>query len=304
MKRSRRIVKRVKNWFIYQIVRYGFRMLNGMQRETAINLLGTLGGFGYHIVGSERKKTIRNLKRVFGERFDDDKIRRMGKEVFVNLGRNMADAFRVSGLNPDNIDSIVTAEGLEKIDELLARGKGLISLTGHVGNWELLGAYLAMKGYPLSVVGAPIYDPRLDEMVTRNRVGSGLGYIQRGSATREILRVLRRNEMVGILIDQDTRHVQGVFVDFLGMEAYTPVGPVILALKTGSPLLPIGIHMRRDNTHHIAVGEEITLGKAENKDEELIMNTLKCSKAVEQFIHDHPTQWVWMHNRWKTKKKQ
>ena len=213
----------------------------------------------------------------------------------------MADAFRIPVYNSGNIDQIVKAKGLERLDRALAKGNGVLALTGHVGNWELMGGYLAMKGYPINVVGAPIYDPRLDELVIKNREQSGMKYIARGSATREIIRALRRNEVIGLLIDQDTKHVEGVFVDFLGKKAYTPVGPAILAEKTGAAVVPMGIHIQQDNTHHVEIQDELTLTKTADPEQNRINNTQLFSIAIENFVRKFPTQWVWMHRRWKTK---
>jgi KDO2-lipid IV(A) lauroyltransferase len=193
--------------------------------------------------------------------------------------------------------------GLEKIDGALKKGKGLLLLTSHSGNWELLGAYLAFKGYPLHVVGAPSYDPRLDKLIIKNRQHSGARYIARGaSASKKILQALRRNEIIGLLIDQDSKKFDGVFVDFMGREAFTPKGPVLLAIKKNAPIVPIAIHMHRDYRHLIEVGDEIALEISGDEAHDLTVNTQKCSKAIEKYILEQPTQWIWMHNRWKTKR--
>jgi len=302
MAKLKRTKKRIKNWFIYNLTKAGYTLLLGMKRSTAFQFLQTLGKIGYYIVSSERKKTIRHLRYVFGERYSDHQIKTMAKAVFVNLCRNMVDAFRARTFSPHNIDQYIKAVGSEKIDQALAKGKGILMLTGHIGNWELLGAWVSLKGFKLNVIGRPVYDPRLDELVVKNRISSGAKYIARGGATREIIRALRRNELIGILMDQDSRKNDGVFVDFLGHEAYTPVGPVVLAQKTGAALLPIAIHIRKDNTHLVEVGDEIHLEFTGDEEQDRIHNTLKCSKAIEQYILKCPTQWVWMHERWKTRK--
>jgi KDO2-lipid IV(A) lauroyltransferase len=276
--------------------------INTIPRKTAMSFFKTLGWLGFHLVQSEKNKTIRHLKLVFKDKYSETEIRNMAKEVFLNLARNMTDAFRISTLNSTSIDKIVQAKGLEKIDNALKKNKGIIAITGHAGNWELLGAYLAFKGYPLNVIGAPIYDPRLDEMVVKNRTASGAGYIARGNATKGILRALRNKEMIGILMDQDSTRNEGVFIDFMGFEAFTPVGPVALALKTGAPVLPIMIHIRENDCHQIEVFDEVELTTTGNREKDLVTNTQKCSGVLEQFILKHPTQWVWMHERWKTKR--
>ncbi|MDZ7400406.1 MAG: lysophospholipid acyltransferase family protein [candidate division KSB1 bacterium] len=297
----RRTRKRIKNWLIYIFVKAGLRWINSAARDTAIKFLKNLALFGFYLIGSERRKTIDHLTLIYGSHYDQKTIYRMARAVFINLGRNMADAFRLPCYGSHNIDRYVTAWGLEKLDRALARGRGVLAITGHIGNWELMGAYLAIKGYPVNVVGAPIYDPRLDALVVSNRERSGMKYIARGGATREILRALARNEIIGLLIDQDTRHVDGVFIDFLGKLAYTPVGPTILALKTQAAVVPMAIHIGPDNRHYIEIGDQLDLEISGDASQDRVTNTQRFSDAIAQVIQKYPTQWVWMHQRWKTK---
>jgi len=297
----RRIRKRVKNWLIYILVKGGLFWIRSVQRTTATKFLQALSLVGFYFARAERRKAIKHLTMVYGNEKSQREIYAIAKAVFINLGRNMADAFRIPLYNAQNIDCFVKVAGLENLDHALHKGKGVLALTGHIGNWELMGGYLAMKGYPVNVVGAPIYDSRLDELVVNNRLQSGMKYIARGSEAREIMRALRRNEIVGLLIDQDTKHVEGVFVNFLGEKAFTPVGPVIVAMKTGAAVVPMAIHIQQDNTHLIEINEELELAFTKDESCNRIHNTQICSDAIEKFIRKYPTQWVWMHRRWKTR---
>ncbi len=297
----RKVRKRIKNWLIYVAVRSGILWMLSVQRTTAMKFLQSLSLLGFYLVKSERNKTIANLTKVFGSSKSPEEIRQMAKDVFKNLGRNMADAFTIPRFNKNNIDKYIKAEGLEILDKALENGTGVIILTGHIGNWELLGAYVAMRGYPLHVVGASIYDPRLDNLVVKNREYSGMKYIARGRATRDIIKALRNKEIVGILIDQDTKRVDGVFVEFLGHQAFTPVGPVVLAMKTKAVIVPMAIHIKKDGTHFIKVKEQLPLQFTGDVEKDRIYNTQLCNNALSEFIRANPTQWVWMHERWKTK---
>jgi Kdo2-lipid IVA lauroyltransferase/acyltransferase len=293
--------KKLKNDLIFVIVRWTFRFLNRVQRETAFRLFTTLGRVAFYLVISERRKTERHLTLAFGKSHSAPAIHQMTKRVFRDLARNMVDAFRIGTMNSHSIDEFVTIRGFEHIDQAFTAGKGVIAITGHIGNWELLGAYLAFKGYPLHVIGAPIYDKRLDEMIVKNRMASGAGYIARGGATREILRTLKRNGMVGILMDQDSKKNEGIFVDFFGIEGYTPVGPIVLALKTKAIILPMAIHIQNDNRHVIQIKPALPMIETGDQERDIYENTLRCTKALEAFIRENPTQWVWMHERWKTR---
>lgn len=297
----RKARQQVKNWLIYILVKWALRWVRGVTRETAIRTLQTVTRLGFYLARSERRKTIQHLTMVYGKEKSRREIYDLAKAVFFNLGRNMADAFRLSLYNSQNIDQIVTVKGQDILDRALAKGNGVLVLTGHIGNWELMGATMAIKGYPINVVGAPIYDPRLDELVVKNRQQSGMKYIHRGSATKEIIKALSRNEIIGLLIDQDTKHVEGVFVDFLGKDAYTPVGPALLVEKTRAVVVSMAIHIEKDNLHVIEFDNELPVQATGNSMFDRIHNTQVFSKAVEKFIRLYPTQWVWMHRRWKTR---
>ena len=227
-------------------------------------------------------------------------FRFQAREVFVHLAKNAIDVMRLGSNTKEALDRIVAAEGLEHLDRASEEGKGIILLSGHIGNWELLGAYLALKGYPLSVVGRSLNNRRLDRLLVAHRERFGLRNIARGKATRQILRALRRGEMVGFLMDQDTK-IAGTFVDFFGRPAYTPTGPVTLALKLGTPIVPVAIHREQDDTYHLVVRPPIELARTDDGTEDERINTAICSKILEDFIREHPAQWVWMHSRWKTK---
>lgn len=297
-------IKRIKNELIYFFLRLFFTFIGILNRRIAFKVFEALGLTAYWLTGSLRKRTVRQLKRVFGSQFNDAQIQKMARDVFINLARNTVDAIRLQKYDAQAMDRLVRAEGLDKIDRLWKDGRGMLLLTGHIGNWELLAAYMAFKGYPLHVIAAPLYDTRLDRLLVENRRHFGARVIARGAnATRKILQALRNNEMIGILIDQDSKTYEGVFVDFMGTEAVTPAGPVFLAMKTSTPLVAMAIHIEKDYRHVIEVDDEIKLENTGDPKRDVEINAQRCSKAVEKLILRHPTQWIWVHNRWKTKRK-
>ena len=300
MSRKHLVTKRLKNWLIYQLVAFFFRLLQTIPRRIAFGLLTRISRLCYRVIPDARNKTIRNLTDVFGHEKSSSEIREMARTVFDNLGRNAVDMFRIQKALLKNPNQYVTVQGLAHLDRALSHRKGVIVITGHIGCWELMAGFISMIGYPVAVVGTPLYDPRLDKMLIDNRKTVGLTYINRDLGARQILKTLRSGNIVGILIDQDTK-VDGVFVDFLGKPALTPVGPVTLALKTGARIIPMSIHIQPDNTHLIEIEPEVELEQTGDREGDRLRNTEKCSKAVERMLLKDPTQWVWMHERWKTK---
>lgn len=293
---ARRARKRFKHTLVYGGILGLLFVLCRLPRRRALALGGKVGVLAGWMLRKERERVRRHWHLAFGDGASD----RVTRQVFVDLGKNAVDALRLRTTSAEELQGVIREEGFEHFDRALAQGKGVIALTGHIGNWELLGAYVVMRGYPLHVVGRRLNPPQLDRLVVENRERAGVRNIARGKSTRTILYALRNREMVGFLIDQDTK-VDGVFVDFFGRPAYTPVGPVVLAMKTGAPIVPVAIHREVDDTHHVVVREAISLVRTGDEMEDRRVNTERCSRALERFIREHPTQWVWMHGRWKTR---
>jgi hypothetical protein len=168
----------------------------------------------------------------------------------VNLGRSAFEVLMLSRRSHPPIERLCAVEGEERLKAALAAGRGVIFLTGHFGNWELMAALVTRRGYPSSVVATPVYDQRLDRLLVDARARHGVHTISRGSpsAARHLLSGLRRNAILGMLIDQDT-DVDGVFVPFFGRPAYTPSGPAALALKTGAAVI-FGFILREGALRH------------------------------------------------------
>ncbi|MBN2412554.1 lysophospholipid acyltransferase family protein [candidate division KSB1 bacterium] len=295
---SKRSRKRIKNWFIYIFVLFIVKLLRNLSRIGAIKLMRLMGSIVFRLAKREREKTIRHLTWAFGDKKTEQQIERLAKQVFLHFSTVAVDAIRMPLVLKEGIDKYVRTDNLPKLDKLLAVGKGAIIITGHFGNWELLGAYLAQCGYPLKVVGTSAYDNRLDKMIVETRNLAGYENIARGKGTREIVRHLRSKGFLGILIDQDTK-VDGVFVNFFKRPAHTAVGPVVLAEKFNVPIIPVFIRLNRNLLYEIEAFDPIVCDNTGDPEKDLISNTQKCSDAYEQIISRYPSQWVWMHERWK-----
>ncbi len=292
--------KRIKNDLIFVFIFYLILFVRLLSREAAFKLFEKLGQLSYYLISDARNKMIAHLTIAFGDQKSMKAIRKMAKETFVNLGRNAVDAIRLPTYSLKDLEKIVVAEGLDVLDRIRAEGRSIILITGHIGSWEVLAGYIAMKGYPLYIVGARLYDPRLNRLLLKMRKSGGYINIPRGGSTKYLLQILNRPNLLGLLIDQDTR-VAGTFVDFFGKPAYTPVGPVILARKTGASLVPVFIKLDRTYRHRINILPEFKMTLTEDKRKDATRNTQALTKIIEDFIRTVPTQWVWMHERWKTR---
>lgn len=260
-----------------------------------------LGTIACLILNKERKKAIDNLSTAFSKEMTILEIKRLCRESFRNLGINLIELLRFPKLNRENIDEFVTIIGRDRLDTALKNGKGAIMLTAHLGNWEMMAAYAALKGYPVNVVARNIYYEGYNEMLVRLRESKGVKVIYRDDV-KLMFQSLKNNELLGILADQDTVKVDGLFVKFFDELAYTPTGPAALAIRTGAPLIPCFI-IRENGRHKIFVEEPLPVMTTGDKDKDLLINTEMYSKAIERWVRKYPSQWVWMHQRWKTRPK-
>jgi KDO2-lipid IV(A) lauroyltransferase len=176
----------------------------------------------------------------------------------------------------------------------------VIFVTGHIGNWELLAALVARRGYDASVVATPVYDERLDQRLVAARAVHGVETIRRGSASaaRQLLSSLRRNAVLGMLIDQDT-DVDGAFVPFFGRLAHTPVGAAALALRTDARVICGFLVREGASRHRLVLQGPVELVRTGDSDHDVVENTARLTEMIERHIRAHPDQWIWFHRRWK-----
>ena len=268
--------------------------------EILSNLLGWLA---YYIVIDARKKAEKHLAMCFPNKTSKE-INQIVKIIFKYEAKNFFELLNFPKMSDKFFDSIAQMEQEQKniFDKLLSRKKGLLVLSGHLGNWEILAAGVA-KHYPVNVVAKKIYIEELNNMLVRYRNMKNVKVILRSElcSARKMLKALKNNEVLAMLIDQDTS-VQSVFVDFFRMPASTPLGLASIALKVGTPVV-LGVDKRLSNgTHKFTISDEIIPAKSTgNFDIDVKNFTAKLTKYLEDFIRENPEQWVWFHERWKTK---
>ncbi len=297
------LYRKIRDDLFYLLVVGFIGCLRLLPRRVALALLRTMGRLGFVLASGPRRRTIEHLTMVYGQDKSPAEIRELARRVFVHFATAAADLLRLPVLIKQGLDRLVSASGTEHLDRAFATGDGVLMITCHFGNWEILGAWLAQNGYPMSVVGTSLFDPRLDRILVETRNRAGYTNITRGKGTREIIRTLKKGEAVGMLIDQDTK-ADGVFVDFFGRPAYTPTGPAVLARRLNLPIIPIFAYLKDDFTYQVECLPPLDLVKTDNEAEDIRRNTQKCSDAYEDIIRRHPEQWVWMHKRWKTQPEQ
>jgi len=222
--------------------------------------------------------------------------------AFRNFGRMAAEWVHFFELNRSNIEHYVTYAGREHWDEAIriSNGRGILVLTGHFGNFELLSVAHSIYGNRIAIVQRPNRNPILDAAVARRRVRFGNLAVPLKGAGREIVWLLHDNWMVAVPLDLDTRH--GVFVDFFTLAAATNGALARIAMATRAPVLPAFMVREGASTrHHIRILPVIELVKGADKLDSVRVNTQRYTATIEAMIRRHPDHWNWIHRRWKTR---
>jgi KDO2-lipid IV(A) lauroyltransferase len=265
-----------------------------------LSLAGGLGAVTYFLLVKERRKALHHLQLALGgERSSEDR-RRIAIESFRNLGRTFFEVLNLNRLTRDDIDRLVKFEGEEALKAAAASGRGVLFVTAHIGNWELMGRVVSMH-YPLAVMAAPIYDRRVEKVMIGLRAAHGIETLVRDSpgSLKRLIGMLRRGGVVGLLIDQDTK-TDGVFVPFFHQDAYTPTGPASLAFRTGASVV-VGFIIREGvERHRIIIQGPLDISPTGHMERDVRDQTARFTKMIEEQIRKTPEQWIWMHRRWKT----
>ncbi len=215
------------------------------------------------------------------------------RQMFAHFAESLWELSRLARFVPPLDD-----QARRVLDEALGEGKGAILISGHVGNWEMLGQAIAGAGYPIATIAASFYDPRVTQWLQQWRARYGLKILWRNqNSGKAILRVLRSNQLMAFLIDQDTK-TTGDYVPFFGRPAFTPTTPAALALRTGAALL-FCWHHRNETGHQINI-ERVQYGQRDADSSEILSLTALLTARLEKVIRAAPEQWVWMHRRWRT----
>ncbi|MFA5146128.1 MAG: lysophospholipid acyltransferase family protein [Candidatus Omnitrophota bacterium] len=291
-----------RRYYLYYLARVAAAIFSLLPVRMGLLLATLIGRAAFFVLVKYRAIAIENLERAFGAGKTKREVRRIARQVFENLCKNGIELVNLPKMSRSDIDRIVRVENIDVIDSALRENKGIVVLTGHIGNWDLLAVTIRVKGYQGVVIGKRIYFEKYDRFLNGLRKKHDVRIIYRDESPKKILRALKDNWIVGILGDQDVDSVDGVFVDFFGRRAYTPAGPVLLAKASGAALIPAFI-IRRNGCHTLVIEKPIELADTGDKKADLVTNTQRWSDVVETYIRRYPEQWVWIHRRWKTQKK-
>ena len=276
-------------------------MLNKLPYGLVKGVLHVLISVGFMLTGRHRRVARESLRIAFKEKTDQE-IEDIINRCFKNFGQAMVEMIYFNE-HLGMADKHMVFEGRANLDAALAKGKGVMVVTAHFGNFPLLMMQMARMGYPTNVLMRKTRDPKIDEFLHQKRQEAGLKTIYalpRKAAVMDTLKALRNNEIVFILMDQNFGSDGGVFVDFFGQKAATAPGPIVLAQRANAPIVPIFIRRDDDDKYRVTIEPEMELEKRDDYDQMVTANVAKVTKIIEGYIRKYPYEWGWMHRRWKT----
>ena len=263
---------------------------------------GALGRSWVRLGLARTEDALVNLRIAFPE-WSEARRRAVLERSFANLGRGLAELAFLERLTAENVDDVVSVEGLEHFQAARARSPevGVIALTAHFGNFELLAVAMALRGIPITIVYRE-RAPDLEATLLGWRELHGTTVVPRGSAARGVLRALRDGRVVAMTLDQDTPRREGIFVPFFSRLACTRDAPARIAMRTGAPVLPVFLFRKGEShRHHMRCLPALALEAAGSDPEGAVReNVRRMTHAIEEAIRQAPDQWAWSHRRWRT----
>jgi len=277
-------------------------VLGSLPRPLALVLGRSLGRVVWYVDGTRRRTSLANLDRAFGEHIDRGRRISIGRSALINLTAGMVDTIRLPRLDAEELAALVPEgnETLERITRAVRSGRGIILLAPHLGNWELLPAYLASRGAPVHHLARPPRDPRLRGPAGEVRRSQGVVWIHRGGAFARLRNVLEDRGLVVMSIDQESRARFGVAVPFFGEAVWTPRLPAALARLTGAVVLPGVLLRRRDHRYRLLLEAPIRMSRSGDQEYDDWENTRRFSLTMESLVERFPAQWTWSERRWGT----
>lgn len=258
----------------------------------------------YILAARQRRNSLESLRIAFGKEKSEAQIKKISRDSFTLIAKSGVELLFLMD-KPALLKKRVEISGRENLDAALSKGKGVILVSAHFGNFPFMLAKLSLEGYKTCGIMRYMRDERMEKFfkIKREKFGIKTIYSQpRRECVENSIHSLRENELLFIPLDQNFG-TGGVFVDFFGRKAATATGPIILARRTGAAIIPGFIVRQRDNTHNLIIEPPFELEEGGRPDENIIMNIQGLTNIIEAYIRRYPAEWGWIHRRWKSAQK-
>jgi len=299
MAKKYNFTRRLSDYLVYiSVLAVGF-IARRLSLRLALRMGSGIGNLVYAILKKRRNIALNNLRMVFKDK-QASEITEIAKQSFQNVGKTLIEFLRFPIYDSQQIKNMVRLEGEEYLKQAILNDNGVIIVTAHFGNWELIFHVLAGMTDKLSAVAQRFKNQGLDKLTNKYRIIHGGEMIEKKLAIKQVLLHLRKGFCIVILSDQDAGD-NGIFVDFLGIPASTAKGAVAFAMRTGATILNVFDIRQSDGSHIFKISEPMKIESSGDLQRDVREGVKKITQALEQMIYEYPSQWLWMHNRWKTK---
>ena len=260
-----------------------------------------LGSFVWRVVRFRREVVLDNMRHAFGSEMDEEQIRDLARSFYRNLGMTLMEFLSFPRLKKADFLDLVEIEGVEYFQGIVAEGRGALLVSGHFGNWEMMGARVAAEGHKVSFIVKEQTNSRVDRIQNDIRNRAGIGTIRSGGASiKEMVRALRNKELIGLVGDQDAGP-EGYFAEFLGRQASVFRGTAYFAWKLKVPIITGFIFRQPDGRHKLIVDEPFAIESEWDEETAIARLTEIHTRRLEAAIRKAPDQYFWLHRRWKTR---
>ena len=286
-------------YLLYKIGRY---LSLTFPLKVTYSMAAFLADIHYFLSARERHAVMENLKIVLGSPNESKELKMMARDVFRNFAKYLVDFLRFSKIDSEYIKRFVKLEGLSNVDEALKRGKGVIILSAHIGNWELGGYALGKVGYPISAVVLTHQNEKINEFFVNQRALGNFRSIEIGASLRGCYNALKNNELLALLGDRNFSN-KGISMEFFGKSALMPKGPAALSIRTGAAIVCGFMIKQKDDTFKIVFERPIYPGIVDDEEAGVVKIMKQYLSSVERSVKEHPDQWYVFKYFWDTNDK-
>ena len=284
---------------IYYVMKFFSWIACRFSMDSCNSLGRFLGRLTWKAVPKKRKQLAKdNIMRCLG--VDEAEAERIAKASWVQFGPMLMEVLRYPKLIENGtMQQYVTIDGLDYLKEAIAAGQGGVIATSHSDSWEIMGAALAQYGVPLVGVAMKQKNNAANKFILEYRELSGM-HITYKSDVREMFKLIKEGWLIGLIMDQDPSLRDGIIVDFFNRKTNSVTGPATLARFQNAPIFPRQIEHRPDGGHHITIYPPIYVEKTKDKKADIEKTVQELNNILEQHIRQHPEDWFWLHDRWKS----
>ncbi|MCE5245229.1 MAG: lysophospholipid acyltransferase family protein [Desulfobacteraceae bacterium] len=270
-------------------------------RSARWRLAGVAASLWHRFDRRHRRIVVQNLERAYGDELTRERREEICRGVFNHLARVMLELPDLLLLHAENLDRFLSVTGLEHMEAACARNKGVLVLGSHFGNWEIMALGYSIKASPFNVIVRPLDNPVLHELIDGLRQRTGNQTIPKAGSVRRVMKLLHQGRIVAILSDQNVDWYDGVFVPFFKDVSCTNKALAVLSIRTGTPVVPVYNYREPDGRYRIVIEPEVPIIRTGNTISDIEENTAAFNRIIERYVREHPEQWLWMHQKWKTR---